>query len=108
MKAAVAAVVHLCPPTKPAPCLEGVIHFETAEWVTLLDWLRFHELDPMRIPAPSLITIDQERRQIRYTAIVKDDQGKIQLSADGLITKPAVQQGEGLAPLPDVVVECLR
>lgn len=93
----------------PDQVTTAYVDFETPEWEALLEWLRFHDIDPMRIPAPSKVMRDRAARRITYREFVFDEHGKPVVGTDGeLVSRVVFQQGEAIAPLPEVVARCLR
>lgn len=74
------------------------LHFHSDVWSAALEWLRFHGVDPNRIPAGTTVVVDRAARQIRYQAL---------LDRPELVVVPAVEQGEGLAPYPPEILELL-
>lgn len=68
----------------------------TQAWRAALDWARFHGLDPMRIPAESMIERDGPNRCIRYTAFVKTGPGvgDILIEDNEPVTVECIEQGE--------------
>ena len=93
---------------------EARIEFHTPEWHALMDWCRFHHVDPHLVLAGSRISRDECGRCIRYVGIVVDDQGRKQYDCDDpelqrLITAPMVEQGEAPPlPYPDLVAALLE
>jgi hypothetical protein len=91
----------------------ALIRANTPEWDALLEWLRFHDVDPCSIPAGTEVFRDGGACQIRYTAIVRD--GNVAFHAPphpewgSFITVPAVEQGEAPPlPFPDVIARLLQ
>lgn len=72
----------------------------TPAWHALHEWLRFHGIDPFDLPADCLITRLVDERQIVYSRIVRDGEGK-QLRDDQhcWVLETVVEQGEA-PPLP--------
>lgn len=97
---------------------EAVIYFETPEWVALLEWLEFHGIDPMLVPARSRVVRDERNRCIWYVGIVLDERGRRRQkgldagpgeSMGGLVTQAMVEQGEASPlPYPDVIQALLK
>jgi hypothetical protein len=55
---------------------------DRAQWVS---WLRRHGINPDDVPVPGWIEVDGARRQVRYLAIVRDENGTALLAdRDGL------------------------
>jgi hypothetical protein len=81
------------------------IYRGTPEYEALIRWLQFHELDPDKIPSETTIERDAKRGRILYTTFAVDDKGRIEWNAagDDVVHVPAVQQGEGVLPLPRVI-----
>ncbi len=83
---------------------EARIEFHTPEWEALMEWCRFHNIDPCLVLAGSRISRDECNRRIQYVGIVVDEQGRKQYDCDDLalatiLTAPMVEQGEA-PPLP--------
>lgn len=72
------------------------VYFNTPDWDAILEWLRFHNVDPCIIPAGTTITRSGSGRCIRYEAIAKNEDA----DGDGIYeTYDAIEQGEA-PPLP--------
>lgn len=82
--------------------------YQTPAWEATCDWLRFHDVDPTWIPSDRLVIVDRDRHQIRYTRVVRDEEGSVVFRGMEYLTEPAVQQGEGLLPYPPELVEALE
>jgi hypothetical protein len=70
----------------------------TPFWHDVMDWCRFHGLEPMRIPAGSDIIRDEARRRILYEEFVWDDDGPLVFDMQP-VRAGRVEQGEA-SPLP--------
>lgn len=85
--------------------VEGVVHeviFGEPSQAAACDWLRFHGVDPNRVLAGTLVWRDGPgRRIIVHEYIVLNEDGKAELTSDGLdvVTTRLVEQGEA-PPLP--------
>lgn len=86
------------------------VYLATPEWDALLDWCRFHHLDPTRIPAGSRICRVASARLIAYTEFDLDDQGLVRHHSDGLpVLLDRKEQGEAPPlPFPDSILALLR
>lgn len=101
------------------PCLAGVLLdaetgsriellVSTPPWAAFVEWLRFHDVDPGRIPAGTTVHVDRAARAIRYQRTVLDENGRISYPKGGRVaTEVAVEQGEGLAPYPPEIAALL-
>lgn len=79
------------------------VYFDTTEWAATMDWARFHGLDPMLIPAGSVIERDGAGRRILYESFVPTGPkpGDIQMQGDfEPVIVHQVERGEGILPLP--------
>ena len=84
---------------------ETDVLMHTPEWDALLDWLRWHSLDPDLMPAGCRIVRDPDGRCIRYRAFV----GERTVVAPQRPTAPAVEQGEAAPlPFPELIARRLR
>lgn len=87
----------------------AVIHYGTPEWVALLDWLRFHGINPYRVLAGTRISRDACNRCIRYTRIVDGPDGQPLIVDGEVVAQETVEQGEAAPlPYPPEVQELLR
>lgn len=89
-------------PDEPA----HIIEFNTDAWDAVLEWCRFHGIDPNRVPAGSLIVRNEAAHSITYNRIVVDEDGRKVVGLDGnLVRQLVVEQGEaGPLPLPAAVL----
>ena len=71
----------------------------TVEWHAMMDWLEFHELDPMMILVEQEIVRLPEENAIETEYIVKDDAGRISHIGNVVITEEKRFVNEG-PPLP--------
>lgn len=93
----------------------GMFEEATTEWQALLDWCRFHGLDPERMPATQTIERDVAGCRILYDAYVMTAD-EVQLRARywrQIQGEPerrrAVEQGEAPPlPFPDVILRHLH
>lgn len=85
--------------------IEVALHWNTEAWNAAMEWLVLHEVDPEMIPEGTTIEVDRNLRQIRYLRCRLDANGQylVDHARQRLVTDPAVQQGEALAPFPDVL-----
>lgn len=85
------------------------VHHNTPEWNALLDWCRFHHLDPTRIPSGSRIVRCASGRLIAYTEFEFDDD-QIRRGPDGVpVIVDRTERGEAPPlPFPDVIARRLR
>jgi hypothetical protein len=75
------------------------VDFGTPLWRATLEWARFHGIDPMRVPAGSVVERDAGRCEIRYDRTMFGDDG-LPLVADlELVTERVAERGEA-PPLP--------
>lgn len=108
-------------PTRPDTWLAAIVTDEgqpgaarvyanTPEWHALMDWCRFHHVDPHQVLAGATLVRDEPGRRIRYVGLVLDNQGRKQLDACGSVrSAPMVEQGEAPPlPYPDVITALLR
>lgn len=89
----------------------GHVHFETPEWIALLEWLEFHGINPKIVPAFTMITRSGSGCCIRYVQCVFDEDGRHKVKApDGTFeTVDLVEQGEAPPkPWPDEIARLLR
>lgn len=80
--------------------------FNTPAWAAAMEWARFHGLDPMMIPAGSVIERDGPARQIRYQSFVPTGPGPTEIQFRGdfdPVIVHQVEKGEGILPLPPEV-----
>lgn len=90
------------------------VEFCTPEWDALLEWLRFHHVDPHRVLAGAQVIRDGAGCCIRYVGIVVDEHGHKQFDCDDpelmrVLTAPMVEQGEAPPlPYPDVIAALLE
>ena len=75
------------------------VDFGTPLWEASMEWARFHGLNPMRIPAGSLIERDAARCEIRYDAMVEGPDGKPMIFNNDLVRVRRTERGEA-PPLP--------
>lgn len=66
----------------------------------LCEWLQFHDIDPMQVPASTTITRDVTGCRVLYERIERDAQGNLVAGVDGHpVIVDAYSQGEA-PPLP--------
>jgi hypothetical protein len=80
---------------------EYVVERGTDAWRASMEWARFHGLDPMRIPAGSVVERDAVGRRILFTEFLKDGPGAGDIViVDGEpVEVECVEQGEA-PPIP--------
>jgi hypothetical protein len=87
--------------------LPRMYELATAEWKALLEWCRFHGLDPRTMPCQQVIYRNVACRRIEYDQFSLDENGRLTLSE--LEREPQVfrviAQGETPPlPFPDVIL----
>lgn len=93
---------------------EARIYFHTPAWEALMEWCRFHSIDPHLVLAGTRISRDACNRRIHYVGIVVDEHGRRQFDCDdpdlqSVITAPMTEQGEAPPlPYPPVIAELLE
>ena len=70
-----------------------------------LEWAKYHGIDPMRVPLPSIVIRDPIHRQITFTEYLCDDNGNAILSEgqdDVVTTMRTIQLDHSPLPFPEV------
>lgn len=83
-------------------CEDGIctpVVYGTPLWRATIEWAKFHELDPNRIPAGSTVERDAARCEIRYFEFQLDDAGDICWKDNDVCVTARVERGEA-PPLP--------
>ena len=96
----------VCVDEAAQPPATHLVYYGTPAWEALLDWVRFHGLDPDRILGSGARIIRNERHHvIAYTALVLDDDGhKVPDGIGGFRTVDCIERGEaGPLPFPELV-----
>lgn len=98
--------------TRLTTCV-GMFEQAPHEWTALLDWCRFHGLDPERMPAGQVIERDVAGRRIVYDEyVLTRDQVQAAFRAgdpEPLRRHRVVEQGEAPPlPFPDVILRHLE
>lgn len=77
-----------------------VHRLDPAAHTAMCEWLQFHDIDPMQVPASTTITRDVSGCRVLYERIVRDSRGKLVAGPDGHpVIVDACSQGEA-PPLP--------
>lgn len=87
-----------------------IVHTSTPAWEALLEWLRFHDLDPMHLVRGSTVVRDAQARRITAEAFVLNPLTGRPVTANGdAATYRRVEQGEAPPlPIPQVVLDECR
>lgn len=83
-------------------CEDGLctpVVFNTPLWEATMKWVKFHGLDPMRIPAGSVVERDAQRCEIRYDEYVLNEVGSVARENGMPRVMARVERGEA-PPLP--------
>lgn len=51
-------------------------------WETTMDWLRFHDMDPMTMPAEQTVVRDLANRRVIHEVFIFDENGELVLKRD--------------------------
>lgn len=80
---------------------EVEVHFGTPLHAASMEWARFHGLDPMKIPAGSVVERDAANRRILFEEFVKTGprDGDVLVVDGEVVAVERIEQGEA-PPLP--------
>lgn len=82
-----------------------LVFYNTPAWEASCEWARFHGIDPMVVVAGHRVVRDPVAHVIAYTAIVRDEDGRIVYDGYGARIEDRTERGEaGPMPFPPEVL----